>query len=620
MNENDFPPLSKSSALKPRLPPPDPPNVSVSAMEEGSAPMGPQQITLEAPSESSDITMVDQISLGSATTPQEPPAAPLEPIRTPSAAPATQSTVQQPMQRSFKDMVDQGSFPHAGGQLTEEDILKYVQIEIPEGVKGIPSVTIAKEMVDTLAKAWTNSVVIKLLGRPVSFTVLERRLEEMWRPQGKICIVDLTGGFSIVRFEFDVDCWHALTGGPWNIFGQALMVQKWDQAFNPNKDTIKTICTWVKLTNLPVIFYEQKILEQIARSIGKPLHVDKHTLQASRGKFARICVVLDLSKPLRGAIMVNGEMWAYGERCALNTTTPPQVTAGILDSRVVEKGKIVEQAGTSSENTQSVGASTAANSQECPDWLGTWMLPKPYVPRQNPNSKKSKESKVGMGPTENRFSALSSDMADPTKETNHQSQNKDKELTASKPETWRKKGEKGTMKEPVEVKGVFSWSGQQLGKECAEGGLGTTSLALKGGKLGKKYRVKNGNKAVDELGLSSEVKRGPIKRRRGRAIPDDKGGHGIPPNPPFPFNKEQEGGSIPQPDPGESDREREESPKKSGSDGAEVEANSDPIGVDGATIDQDEWEMATQEVSQDTRMEELEQSAANGQSKTMETS
>ncbi|KAL8129706.1 hypothetical protein V2J09_018861 [Rumex salicifolius] len=556
--------------------------------------------------------MVDQISLGSATTPQEPPAAPPEPIRTPSAAPATQSTVQQPMQRSFKDMVDQGSFPHAGGQLTEEDILKYVQIEIPEGVKGIPSVTIAKEMVDTLAKAWTNSVVIKFLGRPVSFTVLERRLKEMWRPQGKICIVDLTGGFSIVRFEFDVDCWHALTGGPWNIFGQALMVQKWDQAFNPNKDTIKTICTWVKLTNLP----------------------------ASRGKFARICVVLDLSKPLRGAILVNGEVILVeyeglpeicikcgrcghmAERCALNTTTPPQVTAGVLDSSVVEKGKMVEQAGTSSENTQSVGASTAANSQECLDWLGTWMLPKPYGPRQNPNSKRSKESKVGMGVSQqtNRFSALSSDMADPTKETDHQSQNKDKELTASKPETWRKKGEKGTMKEPVAVKGVFSWSGQQLGKECAEGGLGTTSLALKGGKLGKKYRVKNGNKVVDELGMSSEVKRGPIKRRRGRASPDDKGGHGIPPNPPFPFNKEKEGGSIPQPDPGESDREREGSPKKSGSDGAEAEANSDPIGVDGATIDQDEWEMATQEVSQDTRMEELEQSAANGQSETMETS
>ncbi|KAL8138907.1 hypothetical protein V2J09_004908 [Rumex salicifolius] len=93
-------------------------------------------------------------------------------------------------------------------------------------------------------------------------------------------------------------------GGPWTIFGQCLMVHNWSADFNPSRDTIKTVCAWVRFTNLPVILYDERVLHHIATSLGRPLRVDRNTSQATRGKFARI----NLSKSLKGAILINGEL------------------------------------------------------------------------------------------------------------------------------------------------------------------------------------------------------------------------------------------------------------------------------------------------------------------------
>ncbi|KAL8161607.1 hypothetical protein V2J09_013096 [Rumex salicifolius] len=92
--------------------------------------------------------------------------------------------------------------------------------------------------------------------------VLERKLRELWRLDGCFFITDLPNGFSMVRFELEDDFTRALKDGPWTIFGQCLMVQHLSPAFDPNTDS---------------------------------------------GKFARVCVQLDVNKRLQGAIHVNGK-------------------------------------------------------------------------------------------------------------------------------------------------------------------------------------------------------------------------------------------------------------------------------------------------------------------------
>ncbi|KAL8129323.1 hypothetical protein V2J09_018478 [Rumex salicifolius] len=63
---------------------------------------------------------------------------------------------------------------------------------------------------------------------------------------------------------------------------------------------------WIRFTNLPVLLYEEQILLHLAFAIGAPIRVDKRTLHANRGRFARMCIKLDLSKLLIGAVIING--------------------------------------------------------------------------------------------------------------------------------------------------------------------------------------------------------------------------------------------------------------------------------------------------------------------------
>ncbi|KAL8151699.1 hypothetical protein V2J09_021507 [Rumex salicifolius] len=138
----------------------------------------------------------------------------------------------------------------------------------------MPSVTIEQEALVFLAKEWKNSVVFKLLRRTLGFQILERKLREMWKPSGSFIIVDLPDGYSIVRFDQEQDFFSALTGGPWTVFCQCLMVKNWVFDFKPVRDSIKKSV--------------HGVIGCIASSIGNPIRIDKYALHATRGKFTRL--------------------------------------------------------------------------------------------------------------------------------------------------------------------------------------------------------------------------------------------------------------------------------------------------------------------------------------------
>lgn len=58
---------------------------------------------------------------------------------------------------------------------------------------------------------------------------------------------------------------------------------------------------------LPVEYYTSIWLEHAGDRIGRTVKVDRNTLMTSRGKFARVCVEVDLTKPLRAGYKIRGE-------------------------------------------------------------------------------------------------------------------------------------------------------------------------------------------------------------------------------------------------------------------------------------------------------------------------
>lgn len=68
---------------------------------------------------------------------------------------------------------------------------------------------------------------------------------------------------------------------------------------------------WVRFPVLPAKYYTERWLRQARNHIGHTVKVDITTLLASRGMFARVCVEVDLDKPLMGG---------GGTGCDVNTT------------------------------------------------------------------------------------------------------------------------------------------------------------------------------------------------------------------------------------------------------------------------------------------------------------
>ncbi|KAI9082420.1 hypothetical protein K1719_035563 [Acacia pycnantha] len=60
--------------------------------------------------------------------------------------------------------------------------------------------------------------------------------------------------------------------------------------------------------DLPTPLFDKKFLLNLGNSIGKAIRLDVHTAQRARGKFARMCVELDLTKPLVPEVNVEGQL------------------------------------------------------------------------------------------------------------------------------------------------------------------------------------------------------------------------------------------------------------------------------------------------------------------------
>lgn len=82
------------------------------------------------------------------------------------------------------------------------------------------------------------------------------------------------------------------------------MVQALSPEFDPLSDEIMTTPVWVRLSNIPVNFYDHAILMGIAGALGRSIKVDMATLKVERARFARVCVEVNLRKPLKGTVLI----------------------------------------------------------------------------------------------------------------------------------------------------------------------------------------------------------------------------------------------------------------------------------------------------------------------------
>ncbi|KAK4259260.1 hypothetical protein QN277_005608 [Acacia crassicarpa] len=171
-----------------------------------------------------------------------------------------------------------------------------------------PSFEFEEKERERLLKPFWRSLVVKLLGRQLSYGFMVKKLSQLWARKGCIDVFDMENDYFLVNFQHQEDYMDALTGGPWVITDAYLNVTRWRPEFNPKATKIESVVAWVRLPDLPAPLFDKKFLLNLGNSIGKAIRLDVHTAHRARGKFARMCVELDLTKPLIPEFCVDGQI------------------------------------------------------------------------------------------------------------------------------------------------------------------------------------------------------------------------------------------------------------------------------------------------------------------------
>nr|XP_025607625.1 uncharacterized protein LOC112701037 [Arachis hypogaea] len=126
-----------------------------------------------------------------------------------------------------------------------------------QGDSRPPSVNFTKETKSCLAEPYKEAIVIKVLDKHYGYTALMHKLQIVWRIKGGFDLLDVGFGYFLVNFDIAADREKVILGGPW-------------------------------------------LIDEI------PVKVYLATKLAESGKYARVCVQINLELPVIKHIIVEG--------------------------------------------------------------------------------------------------------------------------------------------------------------------------------------------------------------------------------------------------------------------------------------------------------------------------
>lgn len=98
---------------------------------------------------------------------------------------------------------------------------------------------------------------------------------------------------------------------------QLLTRTEWRPNFVTETEVITALLVWVCFPILPFEYYMEKWLQKAGNHIGKTIKVDDTIRETTRGKFVRVYVIVDLSKPLKTGYKRHSREWRLQTKVSL---------------------------------------------------------------------------------------------------------------------------------------------------------------------------------------------------------------------------------------------------------------------------------------------------------------
>jgi hypothetical protein len=190
------------------------------------------------------------------------------------------------------------------GSSMEEDEFSSSDEDDEPPAEGEVVIKFSSDLKRRIRAPWSASLIVKVFGRSVGYMFLVNKLKAIWRTNSGFSCVDLGLGFFLVKFENRDDFEDVLRNGPWFIGEHFLSIRPWVPDFRASDASVSSVAVWVRLPELPVEYYHKDSLMHIGSGIGPVLRVDFNTASGTRGRFARLCIQIELDKPLIRTVRV----------------------------------------------------------------------------------------------------------------------------------------------------------------------------------------------------------------------------------------------------------------------------------------------------------------------------
>jgi hypothetical protein len=149
------------------------------------------------------------------------------------------------------------------------------------------------------------ALIGKILGLWPSEKDLVKCIQHWWKPKGHYDLqLGSKGFFNIILHNLE-DINRIFEGGSYFYNSAGLFLYFRTEGFNPKKEDFTHAPIWLRLSFLPREFWLEEVLAGIDNTIG----IYAKSLEATRQQryiaYARICVYLNISKPILGAITLD---------------------------------------------------------------------------------------------------------------------------------------------------------------------------------------------------------------------------------------------------------------------------------------------------------------------------
>ncbi|KAK9922916.1 hypothetical protein M0R45_031353 [Rubus argutus] len=143
------------------------------------------------------------------------------------------------------------------------------------------------------------SLVVRVYtDKPVHRHAFADRILELWQPVREVKVKVLAGGLFLFTFSVSDDKKKVIDFAPWVYDKAFVLLEEPDGNMAPSLMQLKHIDLWVQCHNLPLKKMSIRMGGAIGNKLGKFLEVDCDEFGACVGKFMRVKVRLDISKPL----------------------------------------------------------------------------------------------------------------------------------------------------------------------------------------------------------------------------------------------------------------------------------------------------------------------------------